>query len=203
MSEDIDDIYVKVHDFPLEMDNDKIRKALTIWTSKIRNDTYTCQGLYPVASGARSVLIAMKKDIPSYITIENETSLVTYKGQPRKCRLSDNPNHEMSNCPTKPANRMKLIRQQNDPTNPNTLGATFVQVLTKKIVPGNETEPEVIKENANYSNARNMVENDNNMENIDTQNATEIENSQEPESSADDEEPKIDSSREEVLNEGI
>ncbi|KAL3283704.1 hypothetical protein HHI36_024004 [Cryptolaemus montrouzieri] len=90
MSEDVDDIYVKVHDFPLEMDNDKIRKA-------------------------------MKKDIPSYITIENETSLVTYKGQPRTCRLFDNPYHAMRDCPTKPANRMRLIRQQNDPSIPNTL----------------------------------------------------------------------------------
>ncbi|KAL3284298.1 hypothetical protein HHI36_018456 [Cryptolaemus montrouzieri] len=109
----------------------------------------------------------------------------------------------MRDCPTKPANRMKLIRQQNDPTNPNTLGATFVQLLTKEIVPGNETEPEVIKENVDFTNAENMEENDNNMEYMDKQNATEIENSQESWSSADDREPKIDSYTEEVLNEGI
>ncbi|KAL3279316.1 hypothetical protein HHI36_016824 [Cryptolaemus montrouzieri] len=108
----------------------------------------------------------------------------------------------MGDCPRKPANRMKLIRQQNDPTNPNTLGATFVQMLTKENVPGNETEPEIIKENVNYSNAGNMEENENNMENMDTQNATEIENSQEPESSADDEDPKIESITDKVLNEG-
>ncbi|KAL3273760.1 hypothetical protein HHI36_015187 [Cryptolaemus montrouzieri] len=104
----------------------------------------------------------------------------------------------MRDCPTKPANRMKLIRQQNDPTNPNTPGATFVQVLTKEIVPGNETEPEIIKENVNYSNAGNMEENENNMGNMDTQNATTIENSQEPESSADDVKPKIDSITEQL-----
>ncbi|KAL3271614.1 hypothetical protein HHI36_022089 [Cryptolaemus montrouzieri] len=104
----------------------------------------------------------MKTDIPSYITIENETSLMTYKG-PRTCRLCDNPNHEMRDCPAKPENRMKLI------------------------VPGNETEPEVIKKNVNYSNAGNMEE----------------KISQEPESGADDEEPKIDSITEEVLNERI
>ncbi|KAL3280908.1 hypothetical protein HHI36_004135 [Cryptolaemus montrouzieri] len=63
MSEDVDDIDVKVHDFPLEMDNDKIRKALSQYgpVKSIRNDTYTGQGLYPVVSGARSILIAMKR----------------------------------------------------------------------------------------------------------------------------------------------
>ncbi|CAG9819999.1 unnamed protein product [Phaedon cochleariae] len=83
ITEDTDDILIKIFDFPLELENNKIKEKMSQYgvVRSMRKEKYAEEGLFNVETGIRSMWISMKKPIPSYITIEGCTSLITYANQ--------------------------------------------------------------------------------------------------------------------------
>nr|XP_023024303.1 uncharacterized protein LOC111512415 [Leptinotarsa decemlineata] len=116
ITEDTDDVLVKIYDFSLEMDNQKIKEKMSNYGHQnIRNEKYVDDGLFNVETGIRAMWIAMKKPVPSYVSIEGCTSLVTYSNQVRTCMVCEEPGHERKDCPKRELNRVNHISRPNDP----------------------------------------------------------------------------------------
>ncbi|CAG9822792.1 unnamed protein product [Phaedon cochleariae] len=117
ITEDTDDILIKIFDFPLELENNKIKEKMSQYgvVRSMRNEKYAGEGLFNVETGIRSMWISMKKPIPSYITIEGCTSLITYANQVRTCMICEEPGHERKDCPRRITNRINEIRRPSAP----------------------------------------------------------------------------------------
>lgn len=124
ISEEEDEIAVRIYDFPIELSNEKIKETLSRYgkVKSIRNEKWIGdEDLYMCESGIRTVIISMKSKIPSYLKIDGYTSLVTYPNQLRTCMICDEPGHVRKNCPLKPGNKILEIRRP---------AAPFVEIIT-------------------------------------------------------------------------
>lgn len=81
----------------------------------IRNEKCSGEGYFPVENGIRTVMLRMKKNVPSYIKVDGYTSLVTYEDQVRTCMFCNEEGHERKECPHRAENRINIIRRPNAP----------------------------------------------------------------------------------------
>lgn len=80
-------IEVKVHDLPPHMPNRLIAKQLSQFGEVLSVKDDTWKEFFPgMPNGVRSVRIVLKKPIPSYVIVENDTAYVKYQNQIRTCR---------------------------------------------------------------------------------------------------------------------
>ncbi|XP_050299620.1 uncharacterized protein LOC126738362 [Anthonomus grandis grandis] len=117
LEEEGQDVVLRIYDLPLELKDCKIKEYLSIYGSvkSVRREKCSGSEYYEVENGIRSVLITMKKPIPSYISIESYTSLVVYKNQIRTCVLCNKPGHERRDCPDRIVARIQEIRRPQAP----------------------------------------------------------------------------------------
>ncbi|KAJ8931227.1 hypothetical protein NQ314_015899 [Rhamnusium bicolor] len=101
--EEEEQTFVKIFDFPIELDNNKIKEKLSRYDTvkSIRNDKWSSEGMYNFESGVRLVTMSIKQNVPSYLTIEGRTSLITYPNQIRTCMFSEEAGHVRRDCPKK------------------------------------------------------------------------------------------------------
>lgn len=136
LSEESEEKIVRVFDFPFELDNNKIKNKLENYgiVKSIRNEYYKGDGLFKVDTGIRTAIMLIRKNIPSYLSIEGASSLVTYKDQIRTCMICDEPGHERKECPKLINNRIKEIRRPNVPvaTSPDLMEHISYAEKTKK-----------------------------------------------------------------------
>lgn len=80
-------IEVKVHDLAPHMPNRLIAKQLSQYGEVLSVKDDTWKEFFPgMPNGVRSVRIVLKKPIPSYVIVENDTAYVKYQNQIRTCR---------------------------------------------------------------------------------------------------------------------
>lgn len=80
-------IEVKVHDLPPHMPNRLIAKQLSQYGEVLSVKDDTWKEFFPgMPNGVRTVRIILKKPIPSYVVVENDTAYVKYQNQIRTCR---------------------------------------------------------------------------------------------------------------------
>ncbi|KAL3277850.1 hypothetical protein HHI36_013191 [Cryptolaemus montrouzieri] len=99
--------------YPIELSNNKIKDFLTRFgvVKYIRNEKYNGDALYKIENGIITAVIIIKNKIPSYITIDGLTLLVTYPNQQMTCMICDGIGHEKRDCPRQISNRIKEIRR--------------------------------------------------------------------------------------------
>lgn len=63
IGEEVEEIKVRIFDFPIELDNGKIKEKLEQYgvVKSIRNEMYNGKGLYKVENGIRTINMVMKK----------------------------------------------------------------------------------------------------------------------------------------------
>ncbi|XP_044746144.1 uncharacterized protein LOC123307778 [Coccinella septempunctata] len=123
LAEDVMETIVRIHEVPIEVNNEIIKSELEKYgkVNGIAREKWSGhEDLFPVENGIRAVKMVMKKDIPSYISINGWKTLVTYRNQIRTCMICNEPNHEKKDCPSKPSNRMKILRNDLNPHASNT-----------------------------------------------------------------------------------
>lgn len=92
---------VKIHDASVYVTNTDIAEYMSNFgevisvTEGIWSKAFACAGL---PNGFRYVRMIIKKQIPSYIHINGETTLATYRGQQPTCRKCDNAVHHGMTC---------------------------------------------------------------------------------------------------------
>lgn len=93
---------VRVFNLQPEMPNFIIREffenfgKVTAVTDEFWNDYFTN---LKIKNGVRSVMIELKKQIPSFVDIKGHRAQVIYEGQVKTCSLCDSPEHMRSDCP--------------------------------------------------------------------------------------------------------
>lgn len=118
LSEDEMETVVRIHEVPIEVNNEVIKAEMEKYgkvNGIIREKWNGHEDLFPVENGIRCVKMVIKKDIPSYISINGWKTLVTYRNQIRTCMICSEPNHERKDCPRKPNNRLKILRNDLNP----------------------------------------------------------------------------------------
>ncbi|KXJ69299.1 hypothetical protein RP20_CCG027911 [Aedes albopictus] len=97
---DSDAVTVRIHDLPLSMDNSTISDHMLKYGEviSIRNDTWK-HYFAGLPNGVRVLRMRLLRDIPSYITIENERTMVSYLSQPKLCYQCGQPAHPKEKCP--------------------------------------------------------------------------------------------------------
>lgn len=140
VTEESEDTIVKVFDFPPELSNSKLKEAFEKYgcVKNIKNEMWSGNDLYAVESGVRILTMGLKRNIPSYVTIDGITSLVTYKNQERTCLICECPGHERRDCPSKPVNRVQIIRRPPAPMVDPISNTSYADVLNSGIVHQNE-----------------------------------------------------------------
>lgn len=80
-------IEVKVHDLPPHLPNRLIAKQLSQYGEVLAIKDDTWKEFFPgMPNGTRTVRIVLKKPIPSYVIVENDTAYIKYPNQIRTCR---------------------------------------------------------------------------------------------------------------------
>lgn len=107
--------YVRFSDLPFEVEMDEVKKNLEkygIVTSIKRDNFKNAQedddGYFNVPSGWDiEVTTTIEKDIPSYITVEEQCGIVQYQAEPKTCRLCNQMGHIACQCPKNATNKRR------------------------------------------------------------------------------------------------
>uniref|UniRef100_A0AAG5DP40 Uncharacterized protein n=1 Tax=Anopheles atroparvus TaxID=41427 RepID=A0AAG5DP40_ANOAO len=92
---------VKIHDLSAKVKNAKIANYMREYgevisvTEGVWSENFPCAGL---PNGFRYVRLIIKKDIPSYLRIQGETTLATHRGQQQTCRKCERAVHYGMSC---------------------------------------------------------------------------------------------------------
>lgn len=92
---------VKLYNLSEDVTNDKIVKFLSAYgeTLSIREEVWDEKHFFPgLPTGVRIVRMIVKKNIPSYVNIDGETTMVAYFGQQHICRYCNEPAHNGVSC---------------------------------------------------------------------------------------------------------
>lgn len=92
---------VKLYNLSEDVTNDKIMKFLSGYgeTFSIREELWDEKHFFPgLPNGVRIVRMIAKKNIPSYVSIDGETTLVSYFGQQHICRYCNESAHNGISC---------------------------------------------------------------------------------------------------------
>lgn len=98
------DVYyrtVRVFNVPIEVDNSKIRDALSKYgvVKDIVNERWGKQYKIQCFSGTRAVDMELKSSIPSYINVDGHKAHVIYNGQTPTCHVCNESGHLRQDCP--------------------------------------------------------------------------------------------------------
>lgn len=119
-------VNVRVHDLPPQTPNAVLKEHLKHYGTILSINREVWRNYFPgVFNGVRVVRMQLTKPIPSYQTIDGETTLVTYRNQTKTCRFCACPAHPRQKCGIKsnPAN------DTNNNTNPAQFTATDFPAL--------------------------------------------------------------------------
>lgn len=92
---------VKLYNLSEDVTNDKITKFLSAYgdTLSIREELWDEKHFFAgLPTGVRIVRMIVKKNIPSYVTIDGEATLVSFFGQQHSCRYCNEPAHNGISC---------------------------------------------------------------------------------------------------------
>lgn len=145
---------VKIHDLSENIRNEEIIDFLKQYGEVISikelvwGDTFAFKG---ISSGIRVAKMVLHRHIKSFVTIQGEESLVSYRNQPQYCKHCTNPSHPGLTC----VENKKLIGQKADLN--NRLNAaqgktTYAGVLNQRTAAAT-LMPEFIGTNLNELNA--------------------------------------------------
>lgn len=104
---------VRVLNLPVEVDNQKLLTELAGYgrVVTLQDEVWNKKYKFTVKTGVRIAKMEIKKDIPSYITIDGYRCVVIYQGQPRTCSYCQSPNHERLTCPSLQEKDARAIRR--------------------------------------------------------------------------------------------
>lgn len=97
---DCEAVTVRVHDLPPSMSHVTIADHMLKYGEviSIRNEKW--KHYFPgISNGVRVLRMNLLRPIPSFITIDNEETMVSYNEQPKSCRLCTQPYHPGNKCP--------------------------------------------------------------------------------------------------------
>lgn len=106
-------VEVKLHDLSENIRNEEIVAFLKQYgeviaiKDQVWGDNYPLKG---IPTGVRVVKMVLRRHIKSFVTIQSEQTLVTYRNQPHTCRHCTNPSHPGSTC----VENKKLLAQKSD-----------------------------------------------------------------------------------------
>lgn len=106
-------VEVKLHDLSENIRNEEIVAFLkqfgevVVIKDQIWGENYPLKG---IPTGVRIVKMILRRHIKSFVTIQAEQTLVTYRNQPPTCRHCTNPSHPGSTC----VENKKLLGQKSD-----------------------------------------------------------------------------------------
>ncbi|KXJ72063.1 hypothetical protein RP20_CCG019026 [Aedes albopictus] len=92
-------VTVRVHNLPPSMSHTTIRDYMMKFGEviTIRNETW--KHYFPgIPNGVRVLRMNLLREIPSYITIDQEETMVSYENQPKSCRHCNQPAHPGKRC---------------------------------------------------------------------------------------------------------
>lgn len=94
-------VNVRVHDLPPRTSNAVLKERLQHFGCILSISREMWKNYFPgVYNGVRVVRMCLTKPIPSYLTIDGETTLVTYRNQIKTCRICGQKSHPRQKCAT-------------------------------------------------------------------------------------------------------
>lgn len=96
---DCEAVTVRLHDLPPAMSNATIAESMLKFGEliSIRKETWK-HYFSGIPNGVRVLRMNLLRDIPSFITIDEEITMVSYLNQPKLCRHCDQPAHPGNKC---------------------------------------------------------------------------------------------------------
>lgn len=97
---DCDAVTVRVHDLPPSMSHATVADHMLKYGEviSIRNEKW--KHYFPgISNGVRVLRMNLLRQIPSFITIENEITMISYIDQPKSCQRCTGPYHPGTKCP--------------------------------------------------------------------------------------------------------
>lgn len=94
-------VEIKIHDLSENVSNDEIAAYLQQFgdvqsvRERVWGDNFACKG---ISSGIRVAKMTLRKHIKSFIIIQGEQTLITYRNQPQTCKHCSNLAHPGSTC---------------------------------------------------------------------------------------------------------
>lgn len=96
---DCEAVTVRVHDLPLAWPQATVMNHMAKYGTVISSRHEKWKHYFPgFLSGVRVLRMRLESAIPSYITVDNETTLVTYDKQPKTCRHCGRAAHPKQKC---------------------------------------------------------------------------------------------------------
>lgn len=96
---DCEAVTVRVHDLSPSICHSTITDFMLKFGEVISIREETWKHYFPgIANGVRILRMNLLQHIPSFITISNETTMVTYPNQPKSCLKCDQPAHRGAKC---------------------------------------------------------------------------------------------------------
>lgn len=92
-------ITLRIHKIPIEVPESEVRKALGGYGNidSVNNDAWKNLP-YRCYNDTKLVKVDLNKAVPSYVSIQGRSYLVTYPGQARTCRRCGSIEHEIKDC---------------------------------------------------------------------------------------------------------
>lgn len=158
-------VTVRIHDLPPQMPHTTVLAFVEQYGTAISITRERWKHYFPgVYNGVRVLQMKLDRPIPSFITINGETTMVTYRNQPRTCRFCGLAAHPKQRC-TKPNNNTSTeadVGSSKNRTDAITTAATSsnstptTEGLEEIEVEQNETE----QNNNSDNNTENTTNND-------------------------------------------
>lgn len=106
---------VRVYDLPPELSNELLKSTLTKYGDihSITNEKWSKNVKFQISSGVRIVNMLINQPIPSYLTIDDCKTLITYPNQLQTCFHCNNPDHIAQKCPQKTNPNIKNLNDPN------------------------------------------------------------------------------------------
>lgn len=96
---DCDAVTVRVHDLPPSMSHSTVRDYMLKFGEVISIRSETWKHYFPgISNGVRVLRMNLLRDIPSFITIDQQETMITYDKQPKSCRHCEQPAHPGTRC---------------------------------------------------------------------------------------------------------
>lgn len=149
-------VTVRVHDLPPHMPHTTVMDFMEQYGSVISITRERWRHFFPgIYNGVRVLQMKLERQIPSFVTINGETTLVTYRNQPKTCRFCGRAAHPKEKCskPSTASNEDQPSKPQ--PSNNNHLTDPVDSIATATAssdpVPARRDDPAQRTNNDNNS----------------------------------------------------